>query len=84
MKKSTEPSKDEMNEASASESTLNSKAEYFERLRKENKVAIATYVHIYLFEFYLNAINQQKFVVKQFSWLPEQQKLSSYTKFCHT
>ena len=38
MKKSTEPSKDEINIASASESKLSSKAEYFEKLRKENEV----------------------------------------------
>ena len=37
-KKSTEPSKDEINIASASESKLSSKAEYFEKLRKENEV----------------------------------------------
>ena len=38
MKKSTEPSKDEINIASASESKSSSKAEYYEKLRKENEV----------------------------------------------
>ena len=39
MEKSTEPSKDEMNEVSTSESKLSSKAEYLEKLRKDNEVA---------------------------------------------
>ena len=38
MKKSIEPSKDEINMVSTSESKLSSKAEYYEKLRKENEV----------------------------------------------
>ena len=50
MKVSIEPLKDEMNKASTSESKLSSKAEYFEKLRKENEVHnyiayVRTYIH---------------------------------------
>ena len=39
MKKSTEPSRDEMNKTS----TEGNKAEYYEKLRKENQVCLPTY-----------------------------------------
>ena len=42
MKKSTEPSRGEMNKASTIEAKLSSKAEYVEKLRKDNEV----YVHV--------------------------------------
>ena len=46
MKKSNEPSKDEINMASASESKLSSKAKYVEKLRKENEVhSFSLHVH---------------------------------------
>ena len=45
MKKSTEPLKDEMNKASTTEAKLSSKAEYVEKLRKDNEVYM--YVHRY-------------------------------------
>ena len=38
MKKSIEPSKGEMNKAPTTEAKLSSKAEYVEKLRKENEV----------------------------------------------
>ena len=39
MKKSTEPSRDEMNKTS----TEGNKAEYYEKLRKESQVCLPTY-----------------------------------------
>ena len=38
MKKSTEPSRGEMNKASTTEAKLSNKAEYVEKLRKDNEV----------------------------------------------
>ena len=40
MKKSTESSRGEMNKASTTEAKLSSKAEYVEKLRKDNEVRI--------------------------------------------
>ena len=42
MKKSTEPSRGEMNKASTTEAKLSSKAEYVEKLRKDNEVYVRT------------------------------------------
>ena len=42
MKKSTEPSRDEMNKASTTEAKLSSKAEYYEKLRTDNEVYVHT------------------------------------------
>ena len=45
MKKSTETSRGEVKKAST-EAKLSSKAEYVEKLRKENQVYLCTYLHI--------------------------------------
>ena len=47
MNKSTEASKDEMNETSTSESKLSGKAEYIEKLRKKMRY-VASYVCTYI------------------------------------
>ena len=57
MKKSTEPSRGEMNKASTTEVKLSSKTEYVEKLRKDNEVHLSKYVciiHTY--------VSQQKFI----------------------
>ena len=54
MKESSEPSRGEMNKASTTEAKLSSKAEYYERLRKDNEVRIHTYVAILYHMLHLN------------------------------
>ena len=41
-KKSTEPSRGEMNKASTTEAKLSSKAEYYRKLREDNEVTTYT------------------------------------------
>ena len=50
MKKSTEPSRGEMNKASTTEAKLSSKAEYFEKLRKEGSYMHVAVVAISVFQ----------------------------------
>ena len=75
MKKSNEPSRGEMNKASTTEAKLNSKAEYVEKLRKDNEVRICTYVAICMYTLSKYVIIHTHYVNKHllhnvFSWLP--------------
>ena len=47
--KSTEPSRGEMNKAFTTEAKLTSKAEYVEKLRKDNEVYVHTYSYTYIY-----------------------------------